>query len=164
MKTGATSRSPVRRGRERLIQTLWLEVGGVLIVAPLFARLTAASLGDSLIALVALSGAVMCWSALFNTVFDRLEFRFAHRVASDRPPAWRLLHTLAHELSAVVVSWPLIVALTPLGWGPALVADVGLTLAYAVYGFLFHLGFDRVRPIRSAAPSKRRRTHGNAST
>ncbi len=145
----AKPQGPIRRARERLIQTLWLEALGVLVVGPLFAHFTATSLGDSVIVLVALSIAVMCWSALFNTVFDRLEFRLAGRVASERPHAWRVVHSIAHELSAVVVSWPLIVALTPFGWPQALAADVGLMLAYAVYGFFFHLGFDRLRPVRT---------------
>ena len=149
MTTAATPQGPIRCWRERLIQTLWLEAGGVLVVSPLFAHFIAASLGDSLIVLVALSIAVMCWSALFNTGFDRLEFRLAHRVASERPQAWRVVHSIAHELSAVVVTWPLIVALTPLGWTQAFVADIGLMLAYTVYGFFFHLGFDRLRPVRT---------------
>ena len=42
----------------------------------------------------------------------------------------------------------LIVALTPLGWGRALLADVALTAAYAVHGYVFHLCFDRLRPVK----------------
>lgn len=162
----AEPHGPIRGGRERLIQTLWLEAGGVLVVSPLFAYFTAVSLGDSLIVLVALSIMVMCWSALYNTVFDRLEFRLAGRVASERAHGWRVVHSIGHELSAVVVSWPLIVALTPLGWSQALVADVGLMLVYAVYGFLFHLGFDRLRPIRAdrAGGDESEDTDGTAST
>jgi uncharacterized membrane protein len=59
-----------------------------------------------------------------------------------------MLHTIGHEATAAVVTWPLIVALTPFGWLEALLADIGLSLTYAVYGYCFHLGFDRLRPVR----------------
>jgi uncharacterized membrane protein len=142
-------RDAIRSRRERLVQTLWLEALGVVIVSPLFAHFAGASMGESLVVLVVVSIAVMCWSALFNTVFDRIELPLTGRVASDRPQAWRVVHSIAHEVSAVVVTWPLIFALTPLGWLQALAADIGLMLAYAVYGFFFHLSFDRLRPIRA---------------
>ena len=57
------------------------------------------------------------------------------------------MQTIGLEATAVIVTCPLIVALTTLGWLEALVTDIGLTLTYALYGYLFHLGFDRLRPI-----------------
>ena len=38
-------------------------------------------------------------------------------------------------------------AITGLSWSAALVADIGLTLAYALYGYLFHLTYDACRPV-----------------
>lgn len=139
----------IRSRRERLIQTLWFEALGLAIVSPLFAQFVGGSAGESLLVLAALSAAVMGWSALYNSVFDWVEHRCTGRVASDRPHRLRLVHTIGHEATAVVVTWPLIVALTPLGWLDSLAADIGLTLTYAVYGYLFHLGFDRLRPVRT---------------
>ena len=55
----------------------------------------------------------------------------------------------------MVVTWPLIIALTPLGRLQALVANIGLTLAYALYGYFFHLGFDRLRPVGTSATRAR---------
>ncbi len=89
----------------------------------------------------------MTWAAVYNTLFDRLELRFTGRVASERPHALRTLHTVGLEATAVLLTWPLVWALTDLGWWGALAADLGLTLAYMVYGYLFHLGFDRLRPV-----------------
>ena len=137
----------IRSGRERLIQTLWFEALGLLIVSPLFAHFAGASMGESLTMLIVLSFAVMGWSALYNTAFDLIEVRCTSRVASDRPHGLRVAHTIGLEVTAALLTWPLIVALTTLGWLEALVADIGLTLTYALYGYLFHLGFDRLRPI-----------------
>ena len=146
----------VRSLRERVIQTLWFEALGLAIVSPLFALFAGATVGDSFAFLAVLSIVVMLWSALYNTLFDLIELHVAGRVASDRPHHRRVLHALALEASAVIVTWPLVVALTPLSWREALPADIGLTLVYAVYGNVFHLVFDRLRPVRvdGAAPSK----------
>jgi uncharacterized membrane protein len=147
----ARPRPAIRSWRERLIQTLWFEALGLAIVTPLYADIMEAAMDDSAVLLIALSVAVMGWSALFNTAFDRIEYRCLGRPASERPHALRVLHTIGHEATAVVVTWPLIVALTPFGWLEGLAADVGLSLAYAVYGYAFHLGFDRLRPVRIEA-------------
>jgi uncharacterized membrane protein len=76
------------------------------------------------------------------------------RLASDvfagafNPSCWRIAHAVLLEATSAIVTWPLIVALTDLGWGAALAADVLLTFTYALYSYVFHLGFDRLRPVR----------------
>jgi uncharacterized membrane protein len=150
----ATSRAAwpqgaIRSRRERLIQTLWFEALGIVVVSPLFAHFAGPSMGESLVVLTALSVTMMCWSALYNTAFDLIEVRYTGRVASDRPHGLRVLHTIGNDATALMVTWPLMVALTPLAWLQALAAEIGLTLVYALYGYLFHLGFDRLRPIRT---------------
>lgn len=97
-----------------------------------------------------------CWSAVYNTAFDRLECWWSGRVASDRTPSLRVVHAVGLEATAVVLTWPLIVALSPLGWLAALKADLGLTIAYVAYGYAFHLGFDRLRPVQANACRLRR--------
>lgn len=138
-----------------MIQTLWFEALGWVIVSPLFAHFGGASIGASLIVLIVLSVVVMGWSALYNTAFDRIEVRRAGQVASDRPHGWRVVHTIGLEATALIVTCPLIVALTGFGWQQALAAGISLTLAYAVYGFFFHLGFDRLRTVRAGATGAR---------
>jgi uncharacterized membrane protein len=38
-------------------------------------------------------------------------------------------------------------AWTGMGWLQALLADVGLAVAYVVYAYVFNLGYDRVFPV-----------------
>ncbi len=162
MNTVASSldaRSTVRGLRERVIQTLWFEGVGLAIVSLPFSHLSGVTVGDSLALLLTLSMAITFWSALYNTSFDLIERRLTSRVASDRPPCWRMLHTLGLEASALVATWPLVVTLTPLGWREAFLAEMGLTLAYAAYGFVFHLAFDRLRPV--LAPVRRSLRQGD---
>ena len=138
---------PLRSLRVRVAQTLLFEAGALLLVTPLVVLASGAQVLDSVALLVALSLVVMAWAALFNTLFDMLEARLTGRVASDRPHRLRVLHAVALEASSVVVSWPVIVALTPLGWWQALAADLALTLVYAAYGYLYHWAFDRWQPV-----------------
>lgn len=148
----APARAALRTRRERVIQTLWFEALGLALVSPLFAQFVGGSSAESLLVLAALSVVVTGWSALYNTAVDWVELRCTGRVASSRPHRWRLLHAVGLEATAALLTWPLIVALTPLGWLDALVADIGLTVAYTVYGYLFHLAFDRLRPVRAERP------------
>lgn len=139
----------IRNARERLRQTLCFEAGGLLLVAPIYALSAGARMRDSVALILVLTLLVMAWSALFNTAFDLVEHRLSGRLASQRPQWLRMLHALLHEASAVVITWPTIVAMTGLSWGAALLADIGLTVAYALYAYLFHLAYDAYRPCRA---------------
>lgn len=144
-----TDSVPLRGARERMLQTLLFEAGGLLLVTPLVAWVTGAHAGESLALLVALSVAVMAWAAIYNTMFDRLEARLAGRVASQRPHRLRVLHAVGLEVSSVLATCPIIVWIAGLGWWQALAADIALGLVYAAYGYLYHWLFDYLRPVRS---------------
>jgi uncharacterized membrane protein len=146
--TGDVVSVPLRNARERVLQTLWFEAGGLLLVTPLVAWVTGAHTGESLLLLVVLSVAVMVWATIYNTVFDRVEARLAGRVASARPHRLRVLHALGLEVSSVLATWPIIVAMTGLGWWQALAMDIALSAVYAAYGYFYHWLFDRLRPVR----------------
>lgn len=137
----------LRGTRERVIQTLWFEGLGLLLVAPAYALVSGSGAAASFGLLLVLSLLVSAWAAVYNTLFDVVERRRTGRVASDRPPALRTLHTIGLEASAVLLSCPVIWALTDLSWGGALLADLGLTLTYMAYGYAFHWAFDRLRPV-----------------
>jgi uncharacterized membrane protein len=139
----------LRSTRERVVQTLWFEAIGLLLIAPIYAALAGAGLKESYAMVAVVSVVVMLWSAVFNTGFDLVELRITGRVASARPHRLRLMHAALHELTAVAVTWPVIWAMTSLTWTEALVADLGLTLAYTAYAYVFHIVFDRLRPVRT---------------
>ena len=142
-----TSVPPIRGWLERAIQTVSYEIGGLLVVCPVWKLVTGASAAESIVLLACLSIAVIIWMAAYNTVFDFAEARIAGRVASDRPHRWRVVHAAGLEATSIVVTCPLIVLAAGLDWIHALAADIGLTMAYAAYGYCFHLGFDRLRPV-----------------
>lgn len=144
----------LRSARERVVQTLWFEGVGLVLVAPLYAGVTGSRADDSFVMVAAVSVVMLVWAALFNTLFDVFERRRSGRVASDRPHGLRALHAIGLEASAVVASCPVIWALTDLGWWGALLADLGLTSAYAAYGYAFHWAYDRLRPVSQGMDSR----------
>ncbi len=140
----------LRSARERAIQTLCYEAGGLVIVSPLYA-LAHRRLHDRLGgAALALSAAMLFWTPLHNTIFDSAELRLARRCASARPHPWRIVHAVSHEGTSALVTVPIVMHLGGFAFWQALAVDVGLTAAYVAYAYVFHLGFDRLRPIAPA--------------
>jgi uncharacterized membrane protein len=139
----------LRSTRERLIQTLAYEIGGLCLSVPLFILFGGGTAGEAFTLMLALSVAVLAWSPVHNTLFDFADFRLSGRLASDRPQRWRLLHAISHEATTLVVTLPILMGLGGLSFWAALLADLGLTLLYTVYAYVFHLVYDRLRPMRA---------------
>jgi len=137
----------LRSARERACQTLAYEIGGLAIAAPLYSLIFGGGAGEGFALVAALALAVMIWSPIHNTVFDWVEWRMTGRVASDRPHRWRVVHAITHEATSLVVTVPVILWLTDHGIVGALLVDLGLTLFYAGYAYVFHLAYDRLRPV-----------------
>ena len=140
-------RTPLDRAR----QVLFFELGGLVLITPPFVWLSGVSVMDSLglLAIIALIAAL--WNALYNTSFDWVEGRLTGRTADHRAYALRIAHALGFEGGLVLVSLPIVMVWTGMGWLEALLADVGLAIAYALYAFVFNIGYDRVFPIDASA-------------
>lgn len=144
----------LRDGRERVLQAVCYEGGGIVVMTPLCSELARLEPGSSALLLAGLSLAVMAWSVVFNSVFDRIELARTGRPACARPRRVRLVHALLFESTAVVVTCPVILAATDWSLAHALAADVGLSLLYAVYGYGFHWLYDRLRPVGHQARAR----------
>ncbi len=145
----------LRSFRDRLRQIALFEVGGLLLVTPPFAWASGVPLAQSagLLALLALVAAL--WNGSFNTCFDWVEGRLTGRTADRRPLRLRCVHAALFEGGLLLITLPVIVVWTGMGWLEALVADLALAIAYTLYAFVFNLGYDRMFPIEPArqAPS-----------
>lgn len=139
-----------RTPRERFLQALLFEAGGIALVTPAHALIFGTPPGESLALVLVLSGIVLIWSPLHNRAFDRIEWRRTGRLASDRPQPLRILHAISHEASVTLLSLPVIMGMTGLGWVEALVMDLWFTLAYALWAWAFFWIWDRLRPLRPA--------------
>jgi len=141
------STPPLRSLPDRIRQIALFEIGGLLVISPAFAWLGGVPLVDSLgmLAVIALIAAI--WNGGYNTGFDWLEGRLTGRSADRRPWTVRIGHALGFELGLLLMTLPVVMQWTGLGWLEALVADIGLVITYIVYAFLFNIAYDRLFPI-----------------
>lgn len=141
----------LRSGRERIVQTLSFEVLGLIIVVPAHALVSHTTADTSALLVASLAVIVTLWSPLFNTVFDRIDLALSGRVASERPHRLRLVHAVLLELSALVATLPVVMHLAGYGLWEAVVFDAALTVFYTAYAYVFHLAYDRLRPLARVA-------------
>ena len=141
----------IRSLRERLLQTVCFELGGVVVATPIYMIVTGNTAAEGAPLVVALAIVVMVWSPLHNSIFDVLEWRLLRRIASDRPHRWRIVHAVSHEVTSLVVTVPAILMLTDHTLLEAVLLDIGLTVIYIVYAYLFHVIYDRFRPVPQGA-------------
>ena len=137
----------LRTARERFYQTLAYEAGGLIAAAPLYGLFFGREAGESFALIMTLSLVVMLWVPLHNTIFDWAEFTRTGRVASDRPQGLRIVHALCLEITAASVTLPIVMAMGGHTFWQALTIDIALTLFYAAYAYVFHIVYDRLRPV-----------------
>ena len=115
-------RSPLDRAR----QVILFEVGGLILVTPPFAWASGVPAGDSigLLALIALIAAL--WNGAYTTSFDWFEGRWSGRTADQRTTPWRVVHATGFELGLLLISLPIVMAWTSMGWLDALAAEGSL--------------------------------------
>ena len=139
----------LRSFKERILQMLCFEVIGLVLSMPVFVALTSVGKHDALLTLIMLSLTIMFWTGVHNFLFDWIEFQMTRRVASDRPNSMRIIHAISHEITSVVVSLPILIWLSGLSWQEALLVDLGLTIFYVAYAFIFYRIYDAMRPIQT---------------
>ena len=141
---------PLRPFTDRVRQIALFELGGLVLITPAFVWSSGVPVGESIGLLVVLALLAALWNGGYNSACDWLEGRLAGRSADHRPLRLRVMHALGFEGGFIVVSLPVIVWWTGMGWLNALLADLALALAYVCYAFVFNLGYDRAFPIARA--------------
>jgi len=139
---------PLRTFADRARQVILFEVVGLILFAPLFALASGEAFFSSALLLFVLSLVAMLWNALYCELFDRTERRFAHRPADKRPFRLRLIHAIGFESGLILLTLPIIMWWTGMGFWLALLADLGLAFAYVCYAYVYNLAYDRLFPIR----------------
>ena len=137
----------LRSPRERVIQAVIYEALGLAILTPAYGFAMGLPLDNSLVTMALISGIVIVWSPVYNTVFDRLLLRWRGLLAHQKTRAQRALHALLYEATITTFAVPIIAFMSSMGWWMAFVADIGFTIVYLCYTYLFHAIYDRLRPV-----------------
>ncbi|MEP2640448.1 MULTISPECIES: PACE efflux transporter [Rhodobacterales] len=138
----------LRSLRERVLQTLCFEITGLTLAVPVFAIATGSTSRHSMLLITLLSLVALVWTPVHNTLFDLTDFRLSARKASDRPHWLRIGHAISHEVSAVVLTLPIVMSVGRLSFAESLAVNIGLTAFYTAYAYVFHLAYDRLRPVQ----------------
>lgn len=146
---------PLRAPLDRVRQVILFEVGGLILITPPFVWASGVPAMDSLILMAIIAVIAGFWNAIYNTSFDWVEGRLTGRTADRRPFLLRLAHALGFECSLILLTLPLVMHWTGMGWVQALIADIAVAIAYAAYAFVFNLAYDRVFPIVAQAAQPR---------
>ncbi len=150
----SSSNHPIQRSLwDRLRQVALFEIGGLLLISPPFVWLSGVPAVDSIGLLLILALVAALWNGGYNTAFDWIEGRLTGRTADRRPWSLRAAHAVGFEGGLLLMTLPIIVLWTRMDWLSALIADIGLALAYMVYAFGFNLAYHRMFPIAAAHPS-----------
>lgn len=99
-----------------------------------------AAVGSSIIAVV--------WNFAFNTAFEVWETR---QVVRGRSLKRRVAHAVLFEAGLVIMLVPLFAWWLEMSLLDAFILDIGLTLFFLVYTFLYNLGFDTVFGLPASA-------------
>ncbi|WP_079434275.1 PACE efflux transporter [Zoogloea sp. LCSB751] len=144
----SASQFPIQRSLvDRLRQVTLFEIGGLLLITPPYIWLSGQPSRDSFLLMAILAVMAAAWNGAYNTAFDWLEGRLTGRSADRRPWRLRAIHAIGFEGGLLLMTLPVMVLWTGMDWLTALVADIGIALAYVVYAFGFNLAYDRAFPI-----------------
>jgi len=133
--------------RERVVQTMAFEIGGLALVLPAYAALTGRGTGESAALMAALALGCLIAGPLHKAVYDRIDLHMHRRTACRRGPRARLAHAISHELALTAVSIPILMGPGGHGLWDTLALNAALTLFYVVWAAIFFLAWDRARPL-----------------
>ncbi|GED41605.1 PACE efflux transporter [Cobetia marina] len=143
----------MRSNKERLAQAGLLELGGILIVAPLSAMLTGHDLASIGSLAVVMSTLAVIWSTVWNWMFDRWV------PTRQRNMLQRITQALGFELGLVLVTVFLVAAWLEIGLWQALLLDLGFVAFFLVWAMIFNPLFDAVMTRLLARKAARERKH-----
>ncbi|MER1966066.1 multidrug/biocide efflux PACE transporter [Castellaniella sp. GW247-6E4] len=130
-----------RSPSERLLHALLFEILAILISAPLAAWITGESIFDMGVLTAVIATMAVFWNMLYNWLFDRLQARLRF----ERGYLVRIAHSFGFEFGLILIAIPFVAWWLEVSIWHALALDIGFVLFYLPYGFLFNLGYDKIR-------------------
>jgi len=134
--------------RRKIVYVSLFELIAVAVTSTGLAAGSSSSLQHASVIAVATSVIAVVWNLIYNTVFERWE---ARQTVRGRSMQRRAAHALGFEFGFMFMLVPLFAWWLHIGWWHALVLDLGLSLFFLVYTFVFNLGFDTVFGLPASA-------------
>ncbi|WP_417251575.1 multidrug/biocide efflux PACE transporter [Castellaniella sp.] len=126
---------------ERIFHALTFEILAIGISAPLAAWITQRPVLSMGILTAVIATIAVAWNMLYNWFFDRLQARWEF----ERSYWVRVGHACGFEAGLILIAIPFVAWWLDISYLQALILDIGFVLFYLPYGFLFNLGYDKIR-------------------
>lgn len=134
--------------RRKLVYAVVFETLGT-VVASVYLWLVSDADPASSFALSVLTATIaLCWSYVFNSLFEAWE---AQQATRGRSLARRTAHALLFEGGLVLICIPVMAWWLQVGLLEALIYEAGLIALFIVYTYLFTWGFDRIFGLPASA-------------
>lgn len=134
--------------KRRIVYLTLFEGFGILITGTSFASVAGSSADRAGAAAIFTSLVAVGWNAVYNWLFERWEVRQTQR---GRSPLRRVMHAVGFEGGLVIFLVPMIALTLRVSLVEAFVMDIGLTVFFLVYAYLFNLIFDSIFGLPASA-------------
>jgi uncharacterized membrane protein len=137
--------SPTRR---KIVYAVSFETLGTLVASVYLWLVSEASPGSSLALAILTATIALCWSFVFNTIFEAWE---ARQVTRGRSLGRRSAHALLFEGGLVLICIPVMAWWLQVGLLEAAAYEAGLIVLFILYTYAFTWGFDRIFGLPASA-------------
>ena len=134
--------------RRKIVYAVSFETLGTLVASVALTLMSDASAGSSLVLSALTATIALCWSFVFNTVFEAWE---ARQPVKGRSLRRRTVHALMFEGGLVLICIPVMAWWLQVGYLEALVYEAGLIALFIAYTYAFTWGFDRIFGLPASA-------------
>jgi uncharacterized membrane protein len=134
--------------RRKIVYAVSFETLGTLVASVALTLMSDASAGSSLVLSALTATIALCWSFVFNTVFEAWE---ARQPVKGRSLRRRTVHALMFEGGLVLICIPVMAWWLQVGYLEALAYEAGLIALFIAYTYAFTWGFDRIFGLPASA-------------
>lgn len=134
--------------KRKVVYVCLYEAIAIAICSASFFALSDKGLAHATTLSIACSGIAVLWNLGFNALFERWE---AAQTVRGRSLARRAAHALGFEGGLIVLLVPLIAWWLDVSLMQSLLMDIGLSIFFLVYTFIFGWMFDRIFGLPASA-------------
>ena len=136
----------MRTSADRIRHTVLFELFGLALCAPLASWILGKGLVQVGSLALVLSLTAMIVNYVFNLLFDIALIRLG-RPVNVRPPWMRAIHAFLFETTLIILTLPLVAWWLDMALWQAFIANVGFSLFFLVYAYVYNLAYDIVFPM-----------------
>lgn len=138
----------MRTTKDRIRHTLLFEGVAIVLSTAAAALILENSVAEIGALAIVMSLIAMVWNYAYNLWFDRWQH---HTPPNKRSFKMRLLHVVGFEGGLLAGCLPLVAWWLDMTLWHAFLTDIGFTLFFMVYAFVFNWVYDQVFPIKAVA-------------